>query len=415
MFTELNRQQLNKPAKGKSCWVRLSKDEMNSRNLPIGSYVTIEKPQLQAIIQKLKEFGYQTIGPQVADAAIIYGEIDSVDQLPIGYIDKQDGGNYRLSKLGDAWFDYVVGPHSLKNYIFPPRDTILELQRIENDWQIQEGETPAVPLAVIGPRSCDLHALRVQDRVFLGDQYVDQAYKTRRESLFVAAINCRRAAAICFCHSMNTGPSVSFGFDLALTELDKQFVVQIGSDQGSKVIAAVDWSPCSSAQIDEAQALREQLEQLMEERGVGNGKAKDAEEPRGRHLDTSDIRDVLMGNLEHSRWQEVAERCLACANCTMVCPTCFCSSVEEVTDLTGDHVRRERSWASCFTADHSYMSSGTVRKSIASQYRQWLTHKLATWIDQFGTSGCVGCGRCITWCPVGIDLTEEVAAIRGDA
>jgi ferredoxin len=136
--------------------------------------------------------------------------------------------------------------------------------------------------------------------------------------------------------------------------------------------------------------------------------------PRQRFMDTTDIHDLLLSNLEHSRWASVAERCLACGNCTLVCPTCFCASVEEVSDLSGDNVRRERAWDSCFNAEHSYMNTGTVRKTIASRYRQWLTHKLATWIDQYGTSGCVGCGRCITWCPVAIDLTEEVAAIRGD-
>jgi ferredoxin len=178
------------------------------------------------------------------------------------------------------------------------------------------------------------------------------------------------------------------------------------------VIGATDWSPATAVQVEQAQSLPRELGKEMHRRGqdeastAGNGK------PKARHLDTSDIRDLLVKNLEHPRWQEVAERCLACANCTMVCPTCFCSSVEEVTDLSGDHVERERSWASCFTAEHSYTHAGTVRKSIASQYRQWLTHKLATWFDQFDTSGCVGCGRCITWCPVGIDLTEEVAAIR---
>ncbi len=135
---------------------------------------------------------------------------------------------------------------------------------------------------------------------------------------------------------------------------------------------------------------------------------------RQRHLDTTDIHDLLLNNLEHPRWAEVAERCLSCANCTMVCPTCFCASVEEVSDLSGDNVRRERAWDSCFTMEHSYTNTGTVRKTTASRYRQWLTHKLATWSDQFGTSGCVGCGRCVTWCPVAIDLTEEVAAIRGD-
>jgi ferredoxin len=139
----------------------------------------------------------------------------------------------------------------------------------------------------------------------------------------------------------------------------------------------------------------------------------DATAPRERYLDTTNIHDLLLNNLEHPRWAEVATRCLSCANCTLVCPTCFCAAVEDVSDLSGDNVRRERAWDSCFTMEHSYMNTGTVRKTTASRYRQWLTHKLATWIDQFGSSGCVGCGRCITWCPVGIDITEEVAAIRG--
>lgn len=387
---------------------------MSSSQLPVGSFVGIEKRQLQAVVEKLKYLGYRTIGPQIADGAIVYDELDSVDELPIGYVDDQDGGRYRLSESGDAWFDYVVGPHSLKNYVFVPRETLLELQRADGEWHVHEPETPKTPLAVIGPRSCDLHALRIQDRVFLGDQYVDPSYRSRREGLFVVAVNCRRAAATCFCHSMKTGPAVSFGFDLALTELERHFVVEVGSKQGGEVIAAAEWSPCSTAQIEEARDLPRQLQQHMNQRHAERSNLGADAEQQGRYLDTTDIHDLLLGNLEHPRWQHVADRCLACANCTMVCPTCFCSSVEEVTDLTGDFVRRERSWASCFTSEHSYMSSGAVRKSTASQYRQWLTHKLATWIDQFDTSGCVGCGRCITWCPVGIDLTEEVAAIRGE-
>jgi ferredoxin len=135
-------------------------------------------------------------------------------------------------------------------------------------------------------------------------------------------------------------------------------------------------------------------------------------QPRPRSLDTEGIRDLLLGNLEHARWDEVASRCLSCTNCTLVCPTCFCASVTEVADLSGDHVDRERQWASCFTLDHAKIHGHAVRSSTASRYRQRLTHKLAGWIDQFGTSGCTGCGRCITWCPVGIDITEEVAAIR---
>jgi ferredoxin len=129
-------------------------------------------------------------------------------------------------------------------------------------------------------------------------------------------------------------------------------------------------------------------------------------------MESRDVKDLLYRNLEHPRWDEVATRCLSCANCTMVCPTCFCTTVEDVTDLSGEHAERWQRWDSCFTQAFSYVHGGSVRPSTKAKYRQWMTHKLATWLDQFGSSGCVGCGRCITWCPVGIDITEEVRAIR---
>jgi sulfhydrogenase subunit beta (sulfur reductase) len=132
----------------------------------------------------------------------------------------------------------------------------------------------------------------------------------------------------------------------------------------------------------------------------------------GRTMDTKGIKELLYRNYENPRWDDVAKRCLTCGNCTMVCPTCFCTTVEDITDLTGEHVERWRKLDSCFTMDFSYIHGGSVRSSPRARYRQWMTHKLATWIDQFGTSGCVGCGRCITWCPVGIDITEETGAIR---
>jgi formate hydrogenlyase subunit 6/NADH:ubiquinone oxidoreductase subunit I len=386
---------------------------MPVKHAPVGSFLTINTQQLQGLIDALRTAGFRTIGPRVVESAIVYGDLDSVDQLPVGYVDRQDGGSYRLEKEQNAGhFDYVVGPHSLKGFLFPPRETLLESVRKNGRWQMTAPEIDPTPLAVIGVRPCDLHALAIQDKVFLGGPYVDPGYKARREKLFLVAVNCRRAAATCFCHSMKTGPAVQTGFDLAITELNAHFVIEVGTAKGGEIMAPVEWAPATSQQVEESRDVSALLETELQARGSKANSGANA--PRERHLDTTNIHDLLLGNLEHPRWSEVAERCLACANCTMVCPTCFCASVEEVSDLSGDSVRRERAWDSCFTAEHSYMNTGTVRKTTASRYRQWLTHKLATWIDQFGTSGCVGCGRCITWCPVGIDLTEEVAAIRGE-
>jgi ferredoxin len=385
---------------------------MSTNKPPVNSFLGIDKPHLQTLIDALRELGYRTIGPRIEDGSIVYRDLESVAQLPVGYVDRQDGGKYRLEKTETAGhFDYVVGADSLKKFLFLPRETLVECVRANGTWQMTAPAIDPTPLAVIGVRSCDLHALAIQDKVFLGGLYVDPGYQARRANLFIVAVNCRRASPTCFCHSMNTGPAAEGGFDLAITELDEQFVVEVGSDRGAEVMTKVEWIVCTLQEVEDARAASKSLKERMCERE--HKQPSDPNAPRERFLDTSDIHDLLMTNLEHPRWSHVAERCLACGNCTLVCPTCFCASIEEVSDLGGDHVKRERAWDSCFTAEHSYMNTGNVRKTTYSRYRQWLTHKLATWIDQYGTSGCVGCGRCITWCPVAIDLTEEVAAIRG--
>ncbi|MFH1303283.1 MAG: 4Fe-4S dicluster domain-containing protein [Planctomycetota bacterium] len=352
--------------------------------------------QFARLFEVLHALDYEVIGPTIDQAAIVYDRLTSVDDLPRGWTDIQEPGKYRLEKRDDeALFGYVVGPHSWKQKLFPPVSTLSVADRTDAGWQFTEPEQELPKFAFLGVRACELAALKIQDRVFIGGPYVDPSYQGRRNKALIIAVNCTQAASTCFCTSMNTGPRCKAGYDLALTELADGFVVEVATPEGEIVINALETQIATDENQRQAEAARQQaIDQIT------------------KTLDTTDIRDLLMSNLEHPQWNDVAERCLSCTNCTMVCPTCFCSSVEEVSDLTGDHVERERKWDSCFNVDFSYMNGGLVRNSIRTRYRQWMTHKLATWIDQFGTSGCVGCGRCITWCPVGIDLTQEVAAIR---
>ena len=359
----------------------------------------LEQSGLDALIDILHADGYRVVGPTVAQEAIVYDEIRGSADLPKGWTDVQEPGRYRLERRGDeALFGYVVGPHSWKRYLFPPLTTVATADRTSTGWKMETPADPPPRYAFLGMRACELAALAVQDRVFLEGAYVDPIYKARREHCVIIAVNCTQAASTCFCTSMKTGPRCQSGFDLALTELPGGFVVEIGSDRGSAILGRVVSRAAADDELTAAEAARKQAVQQIT-----------------RQMDTTDIRDLLLGNLNHPRWQEVATRCLSCTNCTMVCPTCFCSSVTDVAALDGKHVDRQRAWDSCFNIDFSYVNGGIVRNDIRSRYRQWLTHKLASWIDQFGTSGCVGCGRCITWCPVGIDLTEEVAAIRENA
>jgi ferredoxin len=348
----------------------------------------------------LQERGYACIGPTVRDGAIVFEEIRSEHDLPIGYTDEQDGGTYRLKKRNDeARFGYTVGPQSWKRYLFPPSTLLMKAERRPDGFSATMPVEPAPRYAFIGVRACDLNAIAVQDRTFLNGPYVDPTYKARRDAAFIVVVNCGQAGRTCFCVSMDTGPMAKSGYDLALTEILEdgrhEFLIETGSERGEEVAAGL---PTRSATTDDGSAAQRMVERAVRQ--------------MGRAMETEGIKELLYRNMEHPRWENVAARCLSCANCTMVCPTCFCSTVEEVTDLTGDHTERWRTWDSCFTAAHSYIHGGAVRPTTLSRYRQWMTHKLATWIDQFQTSGCVGCGRCITWCPVGIDITEEVRAIR---
>ncbi|MBO0783364.1 MAG: 4Fe-4S dicluster domain-containing protein, partial [Ktedonobacteraceae bacterium] len=379
------------------------KRENAMRSLPhVHDQLVFDCEQFAALLSVLWKRGYQVIGPVVHNQAIVYDTLTSVADLPIGYTDEQDGGKYRLKKRADeAFFGYAVGPHSWKKYLHPPLVRLWQGRREGKDFQMLPEELPSSRYAFIGVRSCELHAIAIQDRVFLRNDYTDPTYQARKKDLFIVAINCGQAGGTCFCTSMQTGPEVTFGYDLVLTEILEAsvhyFVVQVGSDPGAEVLDEISCRRANENELRKAQQVVASTASQM-----------------GRHMPVSplEVKDLLARNLEHARWEDVAQRCLSCTNCTMVCPTCFCTTVEDVTDLLGEQAERVRKWDSCFTLDFSYISGGSIRTSTKSRYRQWMTHKLSTWYDQFGTSGCVGCGRCITWCPVGIDITEEVHAIH---
>jgi len=367
----------------------------------LGAKLAIDREDLQEIFNALANRGYQVIGPTVRDGAIIYDTVARLEDLPDGWTDRQDAGQYRLDRRTDqALFGYAVGPHSWKRFLHPPVEKLWRAHREGDGFSIVENEEITEPLAFIGVRACELRAIAIQDRVFLAGQYLDKPYKIRRDHAFIVAVNCSQAGGTCFCVSMNAGPRVEAGFDLALTELIEEghhlFVMELGSAAGAELVRDLPYRPATEEEIAAAERVVARTSDQM-----------------GRTLETNGLKELLQANANHPRWDEVAERCLTCGNCTNVCPTCFCTTTDDATDITGTISERVRRWDSCFTLDFSYVHGGSVRSSARSRYRQWITHKLAHWIDQFGSSGCVGCGRCITWCPVGIDITEEATAIRG--
>lgn len=355
--------------------------------------------QLQALINLLLQQGYNCIGPKTQDGAIVYGAVSNITEFPWGVSVEQNPASYRLTAhTKQRAFQWSNGPAALKPLLFKPRETAW---RAERDSQGKLQFTPFLPkekpLAVFGVRSCDLAAMRIQDKVFLEGASINQQYQERRQALFIIAVNCTTSANTCFCLSAGYSPKASEAFDLALTEIELGFTVVAGSKQGKKILTQLHLLPATESQhqealVGEAQAITEQKKKIP----------LDNKRP---------LRDLLFANLNHPRWEEVATRCLSCGNCTAVCPTCFCYSSSEVSALDGSYSEHQQEWDSCFSAGHSLLGGKPLRASTRERYRQWLTHKVGSWFDQFDSSGCVGCGRCISWCPVGIDLTEELAAI----
>jgi sulfhydrogenase subunit beta (sulfur reductase) len=364
-------------------------------------------PGLQAIIDALRGQGFTVIGPTRRDGAIVLAEITTVGDLPAGCGDEQDAAHYRLRPRDDeALFGFAATAQSWKSILFPARELVWSGQRDGPGFTIGPGERDVPRYALLGVRSCDLHAIGIHDQILLGRAFTDVAYAARREGIFIIAVGCSHPGGTCFCVSMGTGPRPETGFDLSLTELldppGHRFVVTAGSGRGDALLASL---PPGAAAAAAGPADLAAADEVLAQAAAS----------MGRELDTDGIRELLYGNVEHPRWDDVASRCLSCTNCTLVCPTCFCVSMEDITDLAGAQAERHRVWESCFTSEHSHLTGGSVHGSTRSRYRQWMTHKLASWIDQFGMSGCTGCGRCITWCPAAIDITEEAAALRTPA
>lgn len=350
---------------------------------------------LQQLINFLISQAYECIGPQVQDGTIVYKKLSSVEQLPRGVSDAQAPGSYTLTTSNSArLFNWANGPQAIKPLLFAPVEKLWKSEK-STDGQLSFTAIHAKPgpVAIIGARACDIAAMKIQDMHFLQQQFVDPYYKSRRENLLIIAVNCGHPADTCFCHSTGDGPFVDDGADIVLTELEEGYLISPQSERGEDIFAHLTLEYKTVAQTTEAEAI------------------KASASIQKRKLPQLDIKKHLMKELNNEAWHSIATTCLSCGNCTSVCPTCFCHSENDMTELNGLSSVHTREWDSCFTLGHSQIHGITIRPEINQRYRQWLTHKFSVWYEQYGRSGCVGCGRCIAWCPVGIDVIESITQV----
>ncbi|MFH1155555.1 MAG: 4Fe-4S dicluster domain-containing protein [Pseudomonadota bacterium] len=361
----------------------------------------LETREIRSLVDFLKHGKYTVLGPVVSRGAITCGELSSVDDLPVGLTDEQDAGVFRMEKTGaPLLFGYGPTALSWKPFLLPPESTLFKVQKQGAGFSVIPEVPSELKYAFVGVRSCDLAAIDLLDRVFMKGPYPDPGYSSIRKNLFILAVDCTRAGGTCFCTSMKTGPRALAGFDIALTEVfqgsSHYFLARPGTRRGRTLLDRTCARTASADEIQVADTLLDQASRNM-----------------GRSLDMSGISRIFSDKFNHEGWDEISRQCLTCGNCTGICPTCFCTTVEDLNAIDGSRARRLRKWDTCLSREFSHMHGGSIRSSQTARYRQWMTHKLVTCNDQFGVPGCVGCGRCITWCPAGIDITKGAEKILG--
>ena len=335
---------------------------------------------------------YKVIAPTLRDGLLVYDHVKDFESLALGYKNVEGPALYAVEKASNGYFTYTHPANSPKAFLHPPELRLMKVRRSDGAL-IFEMESVEEKYCFFDVKACDLSAIKTLDRVFLEkNQYPDPYYKSLRERAFIVAVNCTYRASTCFCNTMGAGPEVKDGFDLLITELEDSFLLEVGSERGEKMVSLLE--------------KKERTEERhFEEK---ERKLKDLKDSIEEFFDREGLAQRLYGKMDSSHWEHIEKRCLACTSCTQVCPTCFCFDIVERNSLESDCSERIRLWDSCFSPSFATVHRFNLRQSIHSRYRQWLMHKFAYWVDQFDSFGCVGCGRCITWCPAGIDIRQEV-------
>jgi sulfhydrogenase subunit beta (sulfur reductase) len=319
----------------------------------------INKENLQKFFMEIAS-QYTVIAPmKKGDKDFIYGETDTFE---------------------DVCLEYPTTITPIKKYLLPYKEKMFSFER----GKMRE-EIPEEKLALFGLHICDINAIARLDMVL----WNDPAYKARRENMLIIGVSCTPNDK-CFCKSVhaNVLPNIC---DVFLMQHEKDYIAYSLTEKGRKLLTSFLFEP-TNIEIKEIKV--EYNEQ--------------------KHIDIHRVGERILKDYENPVWAETAKRCLGCANCTVVCPLCYCYDVVDNTYVHTDEGERVRCWDSCLLLNFARVAGGhNFRKDLKARYRNVYTHKFRTFVDEFGVPSCVGCGRCITFCPAGIDMRETLGKLGG--
>jgi ferredoxin len=310
-------------------------------------------------------------------------------------VKKED--NVLFAPLGsddEPFFAYLNSKNAPKNIFFPHTETMMKYTRTPQGMVFSSEVNEAGQSVLFGVRPCDAHSFVVLDKLFDQEKYKDQYYIAKRQNTTVITLACVKPPyATCFCTSVDGEPVSSEGADILLTDIGDEYLVELVTEKGAKLAGYFGDTKADAP----AEAKKAELA----------AKAKEAIKSK---VPAHEVKPILDKNFDHPFWDTIHAKCLACGTCTYLCPTCHCFDISD--EVVGSDGIRLRSWDSCMFPLFTKETSGhNPRPSQKERWRQRTMHKFKYYIDMFNTIGCVGCGRCVMYCPVNLDIRKVVEDI----